>query len=59
MKLAQKERKWRTLLIIMKEEVSHVRKTVNDINSLRCDFDDLHENMLNIQTRSMRDNLIF
>ena len=43
----------------IKSEVRDVCKSVDEVNGLRDDCNELHEYVLDIQTRSMRDNLIF
>ncbi|XP_041376613.1 uncharacterized protein LOC121389063 [Gigantopelta aegis] len=43
----------------IKTEVREVRNGFDEVNSLRGDCNELHDCVLDLQTRSMRDNLIF
>ena len=43
----------------MKEEVRQAQRGLNDMSSLRYDCEELYERVLDIQTRSVRDNLLF
>ena len=43
----------------MKEEVREARRGLTDMSSLRYDCEELYERVLDIQARSMRDNLLF
>ena len=43
----------------MKEEVRKAQRGLNDMSSLHYDREELYERVLDIQTWSMRDNLLF